>query len=281
MTNTKKKHDEESKDLEESEDVVEPVDEEEVPKKDIEQKKITIKDSWNPKTDIGKKVKEGLITDIDEIINKGNRILEPEIIDALIPDLETDLLLIGQSKGKFGGGARRVFKQTQKKTREGNKPNFATMAVVGNRNGYVGVGYGKAKETVPAREKAIRNAKLNIIKIRRGCGSWECGCDGPHTIPFEVTGKCGSTEIKLMPAPRGKGLIAEKECSKILDLAGVKDVWSKAKGQTKTKTNFIIACFMALKKTVSTKIPETKLNQAGIISGKIPHDLKESIADEE
>ena len=100
---------------------------------------------WVPKTEIGKKVKSGEITDIDQILDKGLRILEPEIVDILLPDLEKDLLLVGQSKGKFGGVQRRVFKQTQKKTREGNKPKFATFAVVGNKKGYVGTGFGKRK----------------------------------------------------------------------------------------------------------------------------------------
>ena len=109
--------------------------------------------------------------------------------------LKNDLLLIGQSKGKFGGGARRIFKQTQKKTPEGNKPSFACAAVVGNEDGYVGVGSGKSKDTVPAREKAIRRAKLNLFKIRRGCGSWECNCKTHHSIPFETEGKCGSVSI--------------------------------------------------------------------------------------
>ena len=99
----------------------------------------------------------------------------------------------------------------------------------------MGIGYGKGKETVPAREKAIRKAKLNVIKIRRGCGSWECECKGHHSIPYTVEGKEGSSTIKIMPAPKGKGLVIEKECAKILRLAGVKDVRSKSLGQTKTK----------------------------------------------
>jgi len=111
---------------------------------------------WIPKTEFGRKVKSGEIKDIDEILDKGGKILEAEIVDALLPDLEYELITIGQSKGKFGGGKRSIWKQTQKKTKEGNKPKFATVAVVGNRKGYVGIGYGKAKETVPAREKAIR-----------------------------------------------------------------------------------------------------------------------------
>ncbi len=163
-------------------------------------------ESWKPKTTLGGKVKAGEIKNIDEILDNGEKILEPEIVAVLLPELESELLLIGQSKGKFGGGQRRVFKQTQKKTREGNRPKFATIVVVGNKNGYVGISYGKSRETVPAREKAIRKAKLNVIKIKRGCGSWQCSCGEPHTIPFAVEGKCGSVRVRLIPAPRGTGL---------------------------------------------------------------------------
>ena len=100
-------------------------------------------DSWNPKTDLGKKVKNGEIKNIDEILESGRKILEAEIVDALIPNLETDLLLIGQSRGKFGGGKRTIWRQTQKKTSEGNKPKFGIMAIVGNKDGYIGIGLGK------------------------------------------------------------------------------------------------------------------------------------------
>jgi len=210
--------------------------------------------SWIPKTGLGKKVKEGEIRDIKEILSKGLPIREPEIVDTLVNGLETDLLMIGQSKGKFGGGARRVFRQTQKKTCEGNKPKFATMAVIGNKNGLVGIGYGKAKETVPAREKALRNAKLNMIYVERGCGSWECSCNEEHTVPFKVSAKCGSVIVTLIPAPKGTGLKIEKECAKILKLAGIKDVWSRTEGQTATKINLVKACFNALRKISETKV---------------------------
>ncbi len=225
------------------------------------------KEAWNPKTSIGKKIKAGEITKIDEILDNGLKILEPEIVDVLLPNLKTELLLIGQSKGKFGGGQRRVFRQTQKKTREGNKPNFAAYAVVGDNNGYVGIGYGKSRETVPAREKALRNAKLSIIKIKRGCGSWQCSCGEPHSIPFSIQSKCGSSIVKIMPAPKGKGLCIEKECQKILDMAGIKDVWSKTKGQTKVKTNLVLACFDALKQLSSTRVQKRYYKSLGIVEG--------------
>ena len=223
---------------------------------------------WKPKTELGRKVKNGEIADIAQILDSGKGILETEIIDILLPGTETELLLIGQARGKFGGGQRRIFKQTQKKTREGNKPHFTTTAVTGNKDGYVGMGSGKAKETVPAREKAYRRAKLNIIKVRRGCGSWQCGCKTPHSIPFKVKGKCSSITVELMPAPKGTGLCIEKECQKILRIAGITDVWSKTRGTTTTKINVVNACFNALKKLTETKIKSEYNEALGIVEGK-------------
>jgi small subunit ribosomal protein S5 len=222
---------------------------------------------WSPKTELGRKVKNGEITDINQIMDNGKRIKETQIIDILLPGTETDLLLIGQSRGKFGGGKRRIFKQTQKKTQEGNKPHFLTVAVIGNKDGFVGIGAGKSKETVPAREKSYRNAKLNIIKIRRGCGSWQCGCNTGHSIPFKVKGKCGSIEMELMPAPKGTGLKAEKECQKILSLAGITDIWCRTRGTTTTKINLVYACFDALKKLMKTKIRHEHYAKLGIVEG--------------
>jgi small subunit ribosomal protein S5 len=227
------------------------------------------KDAWKPITELGKKVKSGEVKDIAEILNVGSKILEDQIVDALIPELEAEMVEIGQSKGKFGGGKRSIWRQTQKKTKEGNKPKFATMIIVGNKNGYIGIGKGKSKETMPAREKATRQAKLNIQKIVRGCGSWECGCAGNHTIPFKVSGKCGSAEITLMPASRGAGLCVEKQCKKLLEFSGIKDVYSKTKGQTKSKINLMIACFNALKQLSSTKIPQSYIEIGGVVEGKI------------
>lgn len=225
--------------------------------------------AWTPKTEAGRKVKSGELKDIDVLLNNGTPILEAQIVDMLIPNLENDLLFIGQSKGKFGGGQKRIFRQTQKKSPEGNKPSFGVMAVVGNRDGYVGLGYGKGKDTVPAREKGVRNAKISVIKIKRGCGSWECNCKTPHSVPFTVEGKCGSAVIRLIPAPKGKGLVVEPNCQKILALAGFKDVWSKTFGQTRNTNNLATACFDALKKLSTTKIQAHTAEQLGMHEGKI------------
>ena len=248
-----------------------------------EAQRESLVDAWIPKTEIGKKVKSGEIKSLDEILNSGKVILEPEIIDMLLP-LETELLLIGQSKGKFGGGQRRVFRQTQKVTREGSKPSFSTSAVVGDKNGHVGIGFGKSRETVPAREKAIRQAKLNLITVRQGSGYWAEANTQPHSIPFAVEGKCGSYRIILKPAPQGKGLICDKEVAKILTLAGIKNVWSKSFGQTKNKMNVIQATMQALRKLSTTNIQDSHINALSIAhgsDGKSPLEVSKPKSDDE
>lgn len=207
--------------------------------------------SWVPKTELGRKVKSGKIKNINEVFDSSLKIMESEIVDLLL-NLKSDLLNIGQSKGKFGGGKRRPWRQTQKKTKKGNVVSFAVMAVVGDCDGHIGIGYGKSKETLPAREKGIRKAKLEIMEINRGCGSYDCSCHEPHSIPFIVEGKCSSVRVKLMPAPKGTGLVASDELKKILKLSGIKDVYSKTFGKTRTTINTVKACISALEKLGGT-----------------------------
>jgi len=211
----------------------------------LKQQQQQVLNEWKPRTKLGKLVKDKKIKDIDQALKY--KILEPEIVDSLL-DLKSEILNIGQAKGKFGGGKRRAWRQTQKKTAEGNIPTFSCMCVVGNNDGYVGLGYGKAKETLPARSKAVRKAKLGIMKIKRGCGSFDCTCGEPHTVPFIVEGKCGSCRVKLMPAPQGTGLVIGDECKKILRVAGIKDVYSVTNGKIRTTINLAKACIDALKK---------------------------------
>ncbi|MEJ2267989.1 MAG: hypothetical protein P8X70_02850, partial [Nanoarchaeota archaeon] len=147
--------------------------------------------AWEPKTKLGRDVKDGKIKDIEDILNNNYKILEEEIVDALV-NVQSDLISIGQSKGKFGGGKRRAWRQTQRKTKEGNVPTFSAMAVIGDEKGHVGIGWGEAKETLPARDKAKRKAKINIFKVERTCSAFDCACSEQHTIPFKVEGKSGS-----------------------------------------------------------------------------------------
>jgi len=204
--------------------------------------------NWVPKTSLGKAVLEGKIKSIDEILESGKRILEPEIVDMLLPNLKSELILIGGRTGKGGGIQRIPIRITARMTKSGRRFRMSAFAVVGNEDGYVGIGKGKSIEARKAVEKAIRNAKLNIIKIKRGCGSWECGCGEPHSIPYKVEGKAGSVRVTLLPAPKGVGIVASDEAKKILRLAGIKDVWVKTRGDTSTRINLIRAIFDALKK---------------------------------
>jgi len=210
--------------------------------------------AWEPKTKLGREVKDKKIKNIDEILDNNLKILEPEIVDSLI-ELKSDLISIGQAKGKFGGGKRRAWRQTQRKTKEGNVPSFSTMAVVGDENGHIGIGSGKAKETLPARDKATRKAKLKIFKVGRGCASFDCDCSELHTIPFKITGKSGSVVVTLIPAPQGTGLVVADQLKKVLKLAGIKDVYSKTFGKKRTTFNLVKACIKALEKT-NSKIME-------------------------
>jgi len=205
-------------------------------------------ESWDPKTKLGEEVKSGKVKNIDEILDDKRKILESEIVDSLV-NLKSDLIFIGQSKGKFGGGKRRVWRQTQRKTKQANVPTFSTMAVIGDENGHIGIGAGKSKETLPARDKAIRKAKLNIMKIKRTCAGFDCDCSELHTVPFKVTGKAGSVRVTLIPAPQGTGLVVGTELKKILKFAGIKDVYSRASGKVRTTFNLIKACMDALEKT--------------------------------
>jgi len=205
-------------------------------------------DNWVPKTELGRMVRTGKIKKIDEIIDSGRKIMEPEIVDILIPGLQKDTLFIGQAKGKFGGGKRRAFRQTQRKTKEANVLTFGVMAVIGDGKGHVGIGYGRASETLPSKEKAIRKAKLNITKINLGCASYDCSCDENHSIPMSTQGKCSSVVIKLIPAPQGTGLVVNDEIKKILKATGIKDIYGKSYGKTRTTFNTAKACMKALEK---------------------------------
>ncbi len=195
-------------------------------------------EDWVPRTRLGKLVAEGKIKTIDEALASGLPLKEPEIVDVLLPDLEDEVLEISM---------------VQRMTDSGRRTKFRVTAVVGNRDGYVGVGVGKASQVAPAIQKAINNAKINIFKVNRGCGSWECGCGEPHSIPFKVTGSAGSVRITLIPGPRGLGIVAGKVAKKVLELAGVRDVWTFTRGQTKTTINFAKATYEALKQTMFVK----------------------------
>ena len=132
--------------------------------------------------------------------------------------------------------------------RSGRRFTYNAFAIVGDEAGLIGVGRGSAIETRNAINKAVDRAKMNIVRIKRGCGSWECGCGGDHSIPYKTTGKAGSVSVVLMPAPKGLGLAADDESKKILKMAGIRDIWMKTYGNTAMRINLVNAVFDALKK---------------------------------
>jgi small subunit ribosomal protein S5 len=217
---------------------------EEVP----EAKAETALDRWKPKTKLGREVHAGAITDIEEILKSGAKISEPEIVDKLVPDIKNEIILIGGRAGKGGGIQRIPIKITAAMHKSGRRFTMSAFVVVGNENGIIGIGKGSAVEARNAVAKATQKAKLNILKVKRGCGSWECGCSEPHSVQFKTRGKAGSVRVDLLPAPRGVGLVADNESKKILRLAGIKDVWVKTFGNTASRINLISAIYDALKK---------------------------------
>jgi small subunit ribosomal protein S5 len=203
---------------------------------------------WKPKTVLGKEVLGGIVTSIDQVLGSGRKILEPEITDRLVPELKSELILIGGRKGKGGGIMRIPVRITATMHRSGRKFKSNAFAVVGDENGLIGIAKASSRESRDAIKKAINKAKLNVIRIKRGCGSWECGCGEDHSIPYKTEGKSGSVRVVLMPAPRGLGLAADDESKKVLRLAGIKDVWMKTYGNTGTRINLITALINALKR---------------------------------
>ena len=112
--------------------------------------------------------------------------------------------------------------RTAKVVKGGRRFNFSAIVVVGDGNGHVGYGLGKAGEVVDAVTKATESAKKNITKILL-TGS---------TVPHEVIGKYGAAKVLIKPATPGTGVIASGGVRAILELAGVQDVLTKSLGSS-------------------------------------------------
>jgi len=196
--------------------------------------------AWVPKTELGKKVLAGEITSMEDIMKANKPVLEAEIVDYLMP-LEEKMV---------------EFKKTTRVVRAGRKFSFRVSVLVGNKNGFVGIGTAKDNEKWPAVQKATRKAKLNLVKVKTGCGSWECTCGEGHSVPFKVNGKNASVRVTFLPAPKGTGLVAGEAIKDVLRFAGVRDVWTKVRGATDTRLNFIKAAINALENTTKMKVSD-------------------------
>ncbi len=261
----KEKHEETRKEIEKEEEMEETAEEKEEEKTDEEiekevkepEEKLIKKEvakrvgeelaEWVPKTELGKEVVKGKYKDLKELLDKGGIILEPEIVDYLVPEIKEELIYVGGTPGKGGGIRRTPTRMTARMHKSGRRFKLTALVVVGNEDGVVGVGKATSNEHRVAIEKANAQAKLNVINVRRGCGSWECNCGGSHSIPFRTEGKVGSVKVMISPTPTGVGIVADDETKKILRLAGIKDVWIKTFGMTSTRINLAFAVFEALK----------------------------------
>jgi small subunit ribosomal protein S5 len=194
---------------------------------------------WVPQTRLGKLVKEGQVTTMNEALESGLPIRESRIVDALIPEIRDEVLDINM---------------VQRMTDSGRRVKFRATVIVGNGDGFIGIGEGKDVQVGIAIRKAIDTAKMNIKGIKRGCGSLECGCGLGHTVPFSVKGKVGSVTVELKPAPRGLGLASGGTARKVLEIAGIKDVWARATGETRTTLNYARATYDALIRTTTMKV---------------------------
>jgi len=142
----------------------------------------------------------------------------------------------------------------QKQTKAGQRTRFKAVCAVGDRNGHVGIGIKVGKEVQIAIKGALVDAKLKMIPVRRGY--WGSRIGHVHTIPNKVKGKCGSCTVRMIPAPRGTGCVAAQVAKKILQFAGVDDVYTSCVGQTRTRENFCRATYECLKKTYQMLSPD-------------------------
>lgn len=210
--------------------------------------------NWAPKTRLGQMVLAGEITSMEEALRSGLKIREVEVVDALLPELEDEVIQVNM---------------VQRMTDSGRRVRFNVMACVGNKDGYVGLAMAKGKEVAQTIRKALTAAKLNIIQIQRGNGSWESSVGPGTSVPFKVQGQAGSTRVTLMPAPAGKGLVIGETGKRVLTLAGVSDVLSRTKGQTRTTINYAAATFNALAAINRTRVSDVQRAELFIHKGRL------------
>jgi len=188
-------------------------------------------EQWTPCTKLGRLVAAKKIRSLEDIYLHSLAIKEYQIVDHFLGDALKDEVM--------------KITPVQKQTAAGQRTKFKAWVIVGDSNGHIGLGVKCAKEVAGAIRGAMIDAKLNVVPIRRGF--WSVNKFGaPHTVPCKLTGKCGSVRARLVPAPRGTGLVAGKVAKKVLTKAGIIDCYTQSKGSTKTLGNFVFATYYAL-----------------------------------
>lgn len=207
---------------------------------------------WTPLTKLGRLVRDGKISSLEEIYSNALPIKEAGIVDHFLGS-------------KLKEEVMKVM-AVQKQTRAGQRTRFKAIVCIGDKDGHVGLGVKTASEVANAMKGAIVNAKLHLVPIRRGY--WGNKIGAPHTVPTKVTGKCGSIIVRLVPAPRGTGLVAAIAPKKVLQLAGYEDLYTSSSGHTRTIGNFVRATFNACAATYGFLTPDMWAKQE---IGKIPY----------
>jgi small subunit ribosomal protein S2e len=198
---------------------------------------------WEPLTNLGRLVKMGVITKLEQIFYHSIPIKEYQIIDHLM-----------KKQGKTLKEECMKIKSVQKQTKAGQRTRFKAVVAVGDGDGHIGVGSKLAKEVQVAMKGAVIAAKLNVIPIRRGYWGGKIG--KPHTMATKVTGKCGSVRLRLVPAPKGTGIVGAPPTKKLLGFCGVEDIFSQSTGSTDTMENFVRAIYDALYKSYKYLTPD-------------------------
>jgi small subunit ribosomal protein S5 len=209
---------------------------------------------WVPRTELGRKVHGGEITTMAQALHSGLPLREAQIVDQLLPNLHDEVLDVNM---------------VQRMTDSGRRFKFAVTVVVGNGDGFVGLGRAKGKEVGPTIRRAIDRAKLEIVEVFRGCGSWECGCGRAHSMPFQVKGRSGSVVVTFKPAPQGVGLAVGDVAKPILRFAGITDAWGYTDGHTKTTVNYAQAAYRALVALSDLKVTAESQERLKIVRGAV------------
>ena len=197
---------------------------------------------WVPVTKLGRMVVENKIKSLEEIFKFSIPIKESEIVDRLIGDSD-----------KYKEEVMKV-KSVQKQTTAGQRTRMKVWVLIGDGNGHIGLGQKAHKEVQGAVAGAIIQAKMNLIPVRMGY--WGNNIGQPHTIPFKISGKEGSVMTRLIPAPRGTGIVGPVTTKKVLSMAGIRDCYTQSCGSTKTKGNTLYSCYKALARSYCYMTPE-------------------------